>query len=259
MDMIKTYSGSISDISSTKTIKPCYGVDSTSTVKKEHTELLNSKLVEFLTECGVDAQYDGNYLWVNGYPICFYFQQVYYLYSPPFLNKPNGGSSYTTIFDSNGKYNFRLRLFGNPKIAFTLLISGNITSLAFNSVGIFKFVKGINIMNGRQGRLFTDGASYSGLYAIELDEDGTPIDTGHASSRITFNDINSLAVDFTNNVNIIPLVDLIVGIYKLSGCYMNLRNDSFPKPASLYADAQVFLKINNEIYCRDYSLGFIKC
>ncbi len=259
MDRIKTYSGNVTKSSSSTTIYPYYGLAKSSWMDENYTTLFNTKLVEFLTECGVDAKYDGTHLWVNGYPICFWIQTTIYNIGLPFYNlNVSVSASTASIFDSNGNYNFRLRLYGNPKSAFTLLISGNITSLAFNSAGVFKFIKGINIMNGKQGRLFCTSI-YSSLYAIDLDEDGTPINAGRASETSSIRSLDSLAVDFANNVNIIPLVDLVVGIHKLSECYRNITNDSFPKPASSYADAQVFLKINNEIYCRDYVLGFIKC
>lgn len=74
MDRIKSFSGSVSSNTS-ETINKSYGISSgtlaTERISRERTDVLNNALVEFLDECGVDVNYDGNYLWINGAPVTF--------------------------------------------------------------------------------------------------------------------------------------------------------------------------------------------
>lgn len=259
MDVIKQYSGTIEEDTLTKTIHR-YGKTGTLDVKQSKTEKFNSILAEFLAECGVDAEYDGNYLWVNGYPIVFYFSGTYnyYYYSLPFTTSDTSFTTYGVVF-SGTTYNFKLRLLGEPTSAFVLLISYSVATPAFYSSPVFRFYKAKNILSGRDARIISTGTG-SKIAAVDLDESGLPVDIDRNSEAATDAwTISTLATDFTDNPDKVPLVECIQGIFKMAGCYKNFLNDSFPKAASNYADAQVFLKIGDGVYYRDYVTCLIKC
>lgn len=263
MDRIKIYSGMITEDSATKSVKMYYGATSNTLVKKGKTEMLNGKLLEFLNDCGGEAEYDGNFLWINGVPVTLLFtgtNSFFAGYYPFNSNMQYGSDSSTNIF--NGlNYNFKVRLLGEPTTAFFLLISTNYASPAFNQNGfVMVFYKAENILNGREARLY--GKSFSGnhlLGAFDLDDDGLPTDIGRGDTRSTSYKLYTYAQDFEKNRDKYPLVEWMPDIFKVSGCYYNLQVDPLPQGANIVSDAQVFLKIGENICYRPQYGPFIKC
>lgn len=264
MDRIKLYSGSISEDTETKKISQYYGsATSNLAVKKSKTELLNNKLLEFITECGADAKYDGNFLWINGVPMTFYFIGTYVYFNNffPFNSTVQyNNASYTTIF-SGLNYNFKVRLLGEPTTAFVLLISSNYAAPAFSTNGFMvAFYKAENIINKRGARMYGKAATASHqLASFDLDSEGLPVDTGRSGMTNVVYKLNTYAADFTNNRNKYPLAEWMPDIFKVNGCYYNLQNDPLPQAAGAIADAQTFIKMGGDIYFRPIYGPFIKC
>ena len=258
MDRVKNYSGTISEDTATKTVKQYYGIATSNyTAKKSKTELLNNKIREFLTECGADAKHDGDFLWINGVPMTFLFGSTnYYSCFVPFQSTAFlGNANYSTIF-SGVNYNFKLRLLGEPTSAFVLLISTNYTTPTFNNGFNMTFYKAENILSGRESRIYGQAAFSSNTFisfrAIDLEDDGSPVDIGRsAASAIPFR-LETLAVDFNNNKNRFPLVEWMPNFFKVSGCYYDLVNDPLPKASNVYLDSQTFIKIGGNVY---YKIG----
>lgn len=263
MDKLKFYSGSITEDTDTKYIKSYYGATSNTSVKKSKTELLNNSLLEFLTECGVDAEYDGNFLWINNVPMTFYFtgSNVYFSNFFPFNSTAQySNASYTAIF--NGlNYNFKVRLLGEPTTAFSLFILTGYASPAFNTNGFMVvFYKAENILNKRNARMYgKTTTSNHQLASFDLDNEGIPIDTGRSGMTNTVYKLNTYAVDFANNRDKYPLVEWMPDIFKVNGCYYNLQNDPLPQASGTSSDAQTFIKIGENVYYRPIYGPFIKC
>lgn len=264
MDRVKLYSGSISEDTATKTIKQYYGAATSNlAVKKSKTELLNNKLLEFLTECGADAKYDGNFLWINGVPMTFYFTGTYVYYTNyfPFNSSAQyNNTSYTSVF-SGLNYNFKVRLLGEPATAFVLLISTNYASPVFNTNGFaVVFYKAENIINKKEARLYGKcGGTTHTLASFDLDSDGSPVNIGRSTPTNVQYTLITYAPDFTSNINKYPLVEWMPDIFKVSGCCYNLQNDPLPKEVNINSDPQTFIKIGGNVYFRLYHGPFIKC
>lgn len=261
MDRIKLYSGSISEDTETKTIKQYYGATTNISIKKSKTELLNNKLLEFLTECGVDVEYDGNFLWINNIPMTFYFSGAYayfFSYSPFYTTYLYGTSAFTTVFNGMN-YKFNVRLLGEPKASFALLISTNYASPTFSNAFAVAFYKAKNIISNKDARVYGKyGESTPKLASFDLN-DGTPVDIGRATPTNIQYTLSTYASDFTNNINKYPLVEWIPDIFKISGCYYNLQNDPLPKGMGSGSDAQTFIKIGEDVYFRTIYGPLIKC
>ena len=258
MDRIKIFSGSVSS-NTIETIDKSYGTSATEKISRERTDVLNYALEEFLNECGVDVNYDGNYLWINGVPVVFYFYQNYYYYSCcfPFNSTAivTGSTTTTDIFNGNN-YNFKIRLLGEPTGAFYLVISRNYAAPTFSQV--FGFFKATNFINERNSRLFRYGTNLN-IYAIDLDDDGSPIDIGRNTAAGITCDLNILAVDYSNNADKYPLVEWNPAIFKAEGCYYGLPNSPLPAAAAQTSDAQTFIKLGDDTYYRSYNGPLIKC
>ncbi len=263
MDRIKSFSGSVSSNTS-ETINKSYGISSgtlaTERISRERTDVLNNALVEFLGECGVDVNYDGNYLWINGAPVTFYFYQNYNHYSCcfPFNTTAIAGSTSTTdIFNTNGlDYNFKVRLLGEPTTAFILVISRNYTTPSFSQA--FGFFKAANIINGKNSRLYTYN-SFNAIYAVDLDGEGLPINIGRGTSGGVTPYLNLLPADYSNNAGKYPLVEWNPAIFKAEGCCYGLTNSPLPNGNSVTSDAQTFIRLGEDIYYVSYNGPLIKC
>ena len=258
MDRVKNYSGTISEDTATKAVKQYYGATSNTTAKKGKTELLNNKIQEFLTECGAESRYDGEFLWINGVPMVFCFSGAsnYYTASTPFnASIFFNNSNYTTVF-SGINYNFKMRLLGEPTVAFVLLISTNYTAPTFNNGFNMAFYKAEDILSGRESRIYWNtGTSSGGKYAaavIGLEDNGTPVNIGRNTAQGMNSRLDTIADDFNNNKNRFPLVEWMPNFFKVSGCYYDLVNDPLPKASNTNADAQTFIKIGGNVYYRQY-------
>lgn len=265
MDRVKNYSGTISEDTATKVVKQYYGATSNITAKKSKTELLNDKIQEFLAECGAEARYDGEFLWINGVPVVFYFfgtSNYYSCYLPFNSSVFLSNANYTSVF-SGMNYNFKLRLLGEPTSAFVLLVSTNYTTPTFNNGFNMAFYKAENILSGRESRLYwgtgtTAGSKYA-IAAIDLEDNGSPVGIGRNTANAMNDRLDTIAADFDNNKNRFPLVEWMPNFFKVSGCYYDLLNDPLPKATSVYADAQTFIKVGGNVYYRQARGPLIRC
>lgn len=261
MDRIKSFSGSVSSNTSEK-INKSYGMSVTESISREKTDILNNALVEFLDECGVDVNYDGNYLWINGVPVTFYFYQNYIYYGCFFPFNATavvaGSQTTTDIFHTNGlDYNFKVRLLGEPTRAFYLIISRGYGTPSFNQS--FRFIKAKNIMNGRNSRIYSYGSNFNSIYAIDLDDEGLPVDIGRGTVNSVTSCLNLIPADYSNNAGKYPLVEWNPAIFKAEGCCYGLTNSPLPNGNSVTSDAQTFIRLGEDIYYVSYNGPLIKC
>lgn len=262
MDRLKFYNGSISEDSATISINQRYGGTSKVNAKKSKTELLNNILCGFLLECGANASYDGNYLWINKVPVVLYFlsSNAFFTSYHPFNNSPSAAGSTSTTDIFNGmNYHFKVRLLGEPTTAFVLLISHNFNSPVFVVNGAnFTFYKAENIINKRESVVYGWGNT-DNVAAIDLDEEGNPVNIGRNILTASRFRLNTLVNDFSNNKDKFPLVEVISGIFKLEGCFCDLQNSPLPNASSLNNDAQTFVKLGDGVYYRYINGPLIRC
>ncbi|MBD5461523.1 MAG: hypothetical protein HDR24_00460 [Lachnospiraceae bacterium] len=261
MDRIKLFSGTVST-DTTEKINGPYGIpSSTVAIHRGKTDILNKALAEFLDECGADAKYDGNYLWINGVPILFYsYQTTYYVCYFPFNSTAiiAGTATTTDIFDGND-YNFKVRLLGEPTRSFYLVISRNYKTPSFNQV--FSFFKATNFINGRDSRIYKYGTVKGGnAFAIDLNDDGVPMDIGRSAAATGFTwKLNTCSDDYKYNPNKYPLVEWNPAIFKVEGCYYGLSNSPLPTASSATADGQTFIRLGDDTFYICYDEVLIKC
>lgn len=261
MDRIKSFSGTVSADTQEK-VNSSYGMSGTITIYRERTDIFNTALVEFLDECGADAKYDGNYLWINGVPIKFCFnQKTHYVCYFPFNSTAivEGSTTTTDVFNGNN-YNFKVRLLGEPTRSFYLVISRNYATPSFyQAIG---FYKAQNFINGRDSRIYKYMSTQGGgnAFAIDLDDDGVPIDIGRSAAASAFTwKLNTSGNDFKNNPNKYPLVEWNPAIFKVEGCYYGLTNSPLPAASSYTTTAHTFVKLGDDIFYISYDGPLIKC
>lgn len=267
MNVIKSYSGELVYNSTLKAVKASYGLTNVISVNKSRTEFFNNLLAEFLTECGVDAKYEEDFLWIEGVPFTFYFQSsnVYWgVYGPYFATALNSGSSNITDIFSGNLYNFKIGLVGDPASAFAIKVTSYGPG-AFQSNTVIRIIKAKNIFNGRQSVLYNSGANIN-YKAVDIDESGIPVDIGRAgNASITPSPLlATIATDYSDNPGKLPLVEMVVGSFKLKDCFLFPSGSPLPASVGITSDNQTVIKINGIDYLvgshsPSFGIGLIKC
>lgn len=273
MNVLKSYSGTVSNNTTVSRVKTYFSTSNIS-VHGGKTDAFNEILESFLQECHVDASYDGNFLWIDGVPFHFYFSgtNVFFnLYFPNNETAVTGSTSIGAIF--NGlNYNFDLKLIGEPKSCFWLMVSTNYTTKSF-STGSFSLgmAKGKNIFDDSDVRLYK-AAFYNGgttgygnsdaPYACELDDDGKFLDIGHSITAIDktyFNyRIGTISNDFSVNQGKLPLVKCMNGPFIYNDVYQLPLNSGLNASSSANNSVPYFYFIDGETYFAWY-YGLVRC
>ena len=145
---------------------------------------------------------------------------------------------------------------GEPTTAFILVISRNYTTPSFRQA--FGFFKATNIINGKNSRLYNCGA-FNAIYAIDLDDEGLPIDIGRSTVNTASYKLDSIPADYSNNAGKYPLVEWHPAIFKAEGCYYGLFNSPLPNGSSPTSDAQTFIRLGEDVYYVSHNGPLIKC
>ena len=265
MQVEKLFEGTLNYGTTTKTLICSYGAAGNVTVNVDKTDFLNNILKDFLSDCGVDASYDGSYLFINGVPVtfCFVSTNAYWQACFPFNAVLFGSSSKTYIFSGN-LYKFKIFFVGDPNTAFSFMLTtyGG-TSYATNYA--FNFINARNIFNNERAVLYSS-AYNNYIYAIEFNADGTPKNIGRSSSQnygmlptnsdVTCTKLKTLASDFASNPNKLPLVRQMMGPFELVDCFSYPENSGLPE-ASAIGSNQVIVEIDGEEYWLSGNFNYV--
>lgn len=258
MQVLKSYSGEI-DVGSTANRLVSYGAAVTVSLYTNKVDFLNQTIASFLHDtCGVDAAYEiragstEKFLWIYDVPFLF-TNPNYMLFYGPFSGNVliGNSSSHPGVFSgpAAGVYSFSLVFTGNPETGFALrFMPYNVKTINANL--IFCFFKAKNTASGgnsvvwKLGTTVTNGL-VGGTNGIDLDESGNPIQSSYSTATVQY--LPYLFSKVTNKAAVpdkLPLVPIMVGIWKLTGMYCLPNGYNLPTPLGVTSENQTEISIS---------------
>ena len=264
----KLYSGTLSSYSSTTRAIMLPGT-STATVNIYKTDILNTCIKNFLTECGVsDVVYypledssdsrKGN-LFIYGTPFQFWVinTNTYFTVRSGSFAIVSGSASTTVIFDSSGNYNIRICLAGNPASSFGISIGATTyggTTYSMPYLMIYKVKSAVD--NSYWTLIQRIDSSTSNLWLTK--SDGTR--PYNAALITSLNDqSNSNIVSGIMNIypNKYPLIPKYYSFFRLLDCYEVVSFRTLGLSVTSSPETSYFLEIGNKTYFYTSSYHFI--
>lgn len=282
MDKIKVIEElAINNWSDIISIPKYYNSSSTINASEEPTLFFNNKLVEFLTECGVEnVKYKDNCIWIFGIPINFYFTYNASTSYNGYLNCVVssllsiwiGTSKTNTPFIINGSTaRFRFRLLGNEKQGFYLVVMKYPESSTLSESFGFGIFKGVNVINnhniviigGANNNSYTSISNRGQFQVFEFNDDGTfQVKNTLLNKDNTYGENLNLRTspsDFNQSSNNFPLIEWMPAIYKITNCYCYPTNSKMPVGVPVGAEGQTFIKMGDNVYYKEATGPYIKC
>lgn len=266
----KVYTGTITGSTTTESITRLPET-STVTVNVEKTDLLNQKIVAFLTECGVsDVIYypingssdsrKGN-LFINNTPFQFYVSgsNTYFTAYSGGYSIISGGSS-TTVCFSGTSYSIRICIVGNPSSSFGFAIGSTSYGGSSYSMAFLMVYKLQSMVDDSYWTLIEMANVQNNLYLTKYD--GTRPYNSSISLAAGLKDQSNTDIP-TNVMNIFsdkyPLIPKYFAFFRMIDCYIYVSINSlgsyYPSPATSY-----FAKIGNDTYMINQYHGILlKC